>query len=1414
MLKFLLTLCLFLQTAITRSTDDLIYLVTVTSQTVGGSKETLCAQIHHAKEPVSFVVTLEMEDGGNTTLLEELAVAQFYRCVQFRVPLVIIDTVARIRATVQVGETSLNKTTKILIQRRPLISVIQTDKPIYKPGQTVKFRIVSMDSNFLPANEVFQTVELLDPVFNRIAQWLNQSTASGILDLSHPTTPETSQGAYHIAARNREGARVTQSFEIKEYVLPNFEVKIHIPDVISFADREVQYKICGRYTYGKPVQGTVTVQLNQRNIVYFFFRSSGLIRYFQEMIKTDETGCATHTIKLEQFGLGYSYSLEVESEMVEHGTGVIVKAERKVLVKTDKLLFEFQDAPINFKRGIEYEGKVIVKNVPSFPVSNKTISLSAAYGYTGKTETWTLTTDIEGVARFSLDTSLWEDFVTLQAYDHMETSSTGYARTDYEKAVHHVHEFYSKSQSFMTIKQAEGPLSCDQDSQVLVRYFLKGEELKGHEVMDFFYLVMSRGSIVQHGRTRVAVGSGSEKTGQLSVPLRQMADLTPYAQVMVYTVLPNREVVADSSDFPIQRCFKNRVSVQFSSPQELPGERTSLELRAQPGSLCSLRAVDQSVFLMSPERDLARTVFDRLPVSKLSSYPYNVEDYEPAPCISRKQRSLNEFKKSDTYLLFQGVGIKALTNLNMKKPVECHPGGSFGPGGSRMQMSLPDTIRSYFPETWIWELVPVGESGSVKLERTVPDTITKWVADAFCTSSAGFGLATNSSLTVFQPVFVSLTLPHSVIRGEELTLRAMVFNYLSKCIMVHVTLENSTNFKSEPCKGCVYRKCLCGEKPEVFSWLLTPTSLGEVSIKVSAEALSTEDLCGNEVATVPEKGGIDTVIRTLRVEPEGVRQTITHNALLCPQGGTVKKTISLELPEDIVEGSAKASLSVLGDLIGSFMRNVDGLLAMPYGCGEQNMLLFAPNIYILRYLDRTRQLTPQIKAKTVKYLENVYRGYQQQLNYKHEDGSYSAFGKKDLSGNTWLTALVMQSFGSARPYIFIDPEHIKKAKKWLVRQQQANGCFKSVGKLFNNEIKGADSNEVVLTAYVTAALLKLNGNITNLVVQRGLSCLKEASDQLNSTYTTALLSYTFTLAKEHDLRTRLIGQLDKEAKTSGGVRHWERAGASAVDSLDVEMTAYVLLALLSGPSLPGFGLGYSATIVRWLTQQQNSHGGFFSTQDTAVALQALTLFGAATFSPEGASTLTVASSNGSNRQFSIDQHNRLLYQEERLQEVPGNYNIEAEGTACVFAQIALHYNIPVPPEFSAFNMTTLVTGNCRGSERRSLTVSVDVRYTGTRMKTNMVIVSMRLLSGFLPEENSLTVMKADPAVKRIEEEDGHIIIYLDELMNMRPKRYILTIFEDVPVRNLKPAILKVYDYYKTSDKAVSRYSSPCVEGGA
>ncbi|XP_010738618.1 alpha-2-macroglobulin isoform X2 [Larimichthys crocea] len=1451
-----------LQTATSAHLNETIFAVTVSSQVRGGKQETLCVQIHGPTEPVSLTLALEM-DSGSTTILEEAVKQDFYRCLSFQVPKVRSRTVASINVTIQGESAVMSKKTKILIEPPAFIHIIQTDKPIYKPGQTVQFRIVSMDANFIPVGRVYKVVDLQDPNSNRIAQWLDKTIVSGILDLSHPMIPEAPQGSYIITASTDKGERITHSFDIKEYVLPKYEVKIHLPSVITILDKEATLRICGKYTYGKPVIGSVKAVFCRHALRFYWYSTSeenDVCSVYE--LTTDKSGCATQIVNVTEFFPNksmYDDSFHVNAEMEEYGTGVILKGSGRTTFSSHIRTVSFEDVRAAYKPGIPFEGKVKVVGPDNKPVANEAVHLSYV-----DTQRETLTTDVKGMASFSLNTTAWTDVVSLKAWSkENEPYVPNVRKPEYRLAFHQASAFYSKSSSFLKLMQIKGKLSCDSDATVRAQYIIQGEELKkGQEVLEFFYLVMSRGGIVQHGRVPVTVKAGTVNKGELSVSLRQVTNLAPFAQVVVYTVMPSGETVADSQDFPIQLCLSNKVSLKFSSLQELPAEKTTLNLQAHPGSMCSVRAIDQSVLLLQSEQELTIDyVYSQLPLQKLSGYTYDVEDFEPYPCFpmpvpepeiepepepepeiaagvdpaARVTRSIYfgpPSQQSDVYSIFKEIGVKILTNSDVKKPYNCHekyslfyyddaidspvpmafnmmPQSSGGMVGGKEE-EKKETVRTFFPETWIWDLVTVGDSGSVNVEKTVPDTITKWAAGAFCVSSAGFGVSPNTGLTAFQPFFVSLTLPYSVIRGEVFTLKATVFNYLSKCIMVKVTLADSDQYTFRDCEGCQYSVCLCGDESRTFSWIVTPTVLGHVTLKVSAEAMKTDVLCGNEVATVPNVGRIDTVVRTLLVEAEGTPQMVSHNALLCPAEGPVERKISLLMPEMFVAGSARASVSVLGDLMGRAMKNLDKLLAMPYGCGEQNMVLFAPNIFILNYLKSTGQLTKEIQDRATRFLES---GYQRELTYKHDDGSYSAFGKSDDSGNTWLTSFVMKSFGGARPYIFVHGKHIKDARRWLSKHQRPDGCIRSVGKLFHNGMKGGVSDDVSLTAYITAALLELDANVTDPVVQNCLNCLKAAlAGQLDNLYTTALLSYTFTLAGDEETRSKLITYLHQRSNTRGGTRHWDRAGASGkgLDSLEVEMTSYVLLALVSGPIMTDFGLDYSSSIVRWLAQQQNPYGGFSSTQDTVVALQALAKYGAATYSAEGSTTVTVTSLGSLNKEFTVDQTNRLLYQEEKLSEVPGEYTVKAEGQSCVLAQISMHYNVPPPPDFSAFNISTNTMAKCNIS-RPQLILFVHVRYQGRREETNMVIINIKLLSGYILDKSSLKLLKSDRSVKRVDVEEGYINIYLDGLRKDETKIYSVTVEEDQPVRNLKPAVVKVYDYYQTSDEAVTEYTSPCAE---
>ncbi|XP_045929770.1 alpha-2-macroglobulin-like isoform X2 [Micropterus dolomieu] len=899
-----------------------------------------------------------------------------------------------------------------------------------------------------------------------------------------------------------------------------------------------------------------------------------------------------------------------------------------------------------------------------------------------------------------------------------------------------------------------------------------------------------------------------------------------------------------------------QVSLEFSPSSAVPGEETILQVTAQPDSLCGVSAVDQSVLIKEPGNTLnADKIFALLPVRKAYTVPYEIQD--PEECLHLRHRRYVPYyhgqwvNEHDAHSVFWYVGLKMATNLALRVPscikykgreyhhghygIRCRyesvpqihrmdlPGGISGFSGPPGLSGLPglptvplvgsgfssppqpvETVRTFFPETWIWDLVEVGVSGTKDVSLTVPDTITTWETEAFCLSPQGFGLAPRKDITVFQPFFLELSLPYSIIRGEHFELKATTFNYLSSCIMVTVTPAPSLDYTLTPLSGDQYTSCLCGSERKTLSWTMAPSALGVVNVSVTAEAVASHTSCDNEIVSVPERGRIDVVTRSLIVKAEGTEITKTYNFLLCPKGEAVTEEIDIQLPENMIDGSARASLSVLGDILGRALKNLDGLLQMPYGCGEQNMALLAPNIYILQYLENTQQLTAAIREKATNFLTS---GYQRQLNYKHFDGAYSTFGSGP--GNTWLTAFVLRSFAKAQSFIYIDPVKLAESKSWLDGKQRENGCFQQLGKLFNNRMKGGVSDEVTLSAYITAAYLEMNTSVNDPVVNKSLSCLRESISDLSNTYTTALLAYVFTLAGDTETRAHLLKHLDTVASNQGGFLHWSQTATETSASLSVEISSYVLLARLSG-SPAAEDLGAATSIVRWLTGQQNYYGGFSSTQDTVVALQALALYATAVFSPEGSSTVTVQSPSGQ-LTFDVNQNNKLLYQEKLLQEVTGKYSLEVKGSACASVQISLHYNIPTPAAVTTLSVEVKPEADCT-SLRPKLTLKLKSLYSGKENTTNMVILDIKMLSGFVPDPESLRGLKGALLVDRVEEKEDHVLVYITELTKNIAINHSLDLLQELTVQNLKPAVVKIYDYYQPSDQAETEYIYTCAAG--
>uniref|UniRef100_A0A3Q3AKQ6 Alpha-macroglobulin receptor-binding domain-containing protein n=1 Tax=Kryptolebias marmoratus TaxID=37003 RepID=A0A3Q3AKQ6_KRYMA len=312
-------------------------------------------------------------------------------------------------------------------------------------------------------------------------------------------------------------------------------------------------------------------------------------------------------------------------------------------------------------------------------------------------------------------------------------------------------------------------------------------------------------------------------------------------------------------------------------------------------------------------------------------------------------------------------------------------------------------------------------------------------------------------------------------------------------------------------------------------------------------------------------------------------------------------------------------------------------------------------------------------------------------------------------------------------------------------------------------------------------------------MHKSLSWLKESTNDFSNTYTTALLAYVFSLAGDMETRAHLLQHLDSIAIKQGGSTHWTQTASETSASLSVEISSYVLMAKLSH-SHSAEDLGYASSIIRWLTSQQNYYGGFSSTQDTVVALQALSLYSSVGFSPAGSNTVTVQSPSGQ-LTFNVNPANKLLYQEKMLQDATGKYSLEVKGTGCASVQVSDCY---LKENLKAYKYVTT-------TQLHNLFFFSS--YSGKEESTNMLILDIALLSGFIPDPQSLKDFIMIMIIKQSNFKDGHVLVYLKEVREMNSMELVL--LQQIPVHNLKPAVIALYDYYQPSKSSYREHKTHC-----
>ncbi|KAI3364614.1 hypothetical protein L3Q82_011402, partial [Scortum barcoo] len=1302
------------------------------------------------------------------------------------------------------GVEVFSNSTQLHFNPKGLSTFIQTNKLNYLPGQVVKIRAVSIHPDGKPYVSPVDIIMIRDPRRNLLRQWLAVDSVLGVVSKEFQLSENPPLGEWTIVT-TVGGISSEKRFNVAHYVLPKFEVVIEAPDVIYHKDT-LWGSVTAKYMYGKPVQGDMNIT--------FLHHFHGIEEAYDEdreingkedfMFDIPDYYSMRKQVAETIFYDDYEF-LMIVVRVTEHLTGLTYNNTAKVSLAKHRYKIFFDGYPQILRPSLNFAAMLKISTYNDQPLSMedqlKTVQVSVMQQ---KQSPWSWKMDKDGemmprqsnVSGFPgiihplPDKMLPEDMefpvpadgvipIHIELMNGTETLIIDASFEDSHNTLQLYRSYTSPSHSYLQIQRPSK--TPEVGSPILLHIE------RNFPMTEIHYVVKSRGQVVSAGKS----------SGELSL----VPEITwaPLACIIAYCVHPNGEIVNDVIQIPITQTLQNQVSLSWSDTMRRPGDEVTLKVAtAEPGSLVGILVVDKATKSAGSHNDITKETV----LKEMEQYSRSMADAYSDMLVM-----------GDPYSVFKTCDLVALTDAHLDmmehplKPVFPGEGIYFltQTDDQHMEHQQEPRERWNFPETWIWMDINTGDSDSKEVTLTVPDSITTWMATAFVISEdLGLGIVEEpAELTVFQDFFLSLNLPACIIRGEELLLEVILFNYLPQDMEVMVIVAESETFEfifpdNEELSMPSVRHVSVGSQDGASVLIpIKPLVLGEIPISVKAMSSWASDL----------------VRTTVLVKAEGLEQSFSASLLLevFPSQSSLSRDVTFAFPADVVEGSKRASVTAVGDILGPSISGLDSLIQMPYGCGEQNMINFAPNIYVLQYLNATGQANQETKGRATTYM---MKGYEQELSYQRLDGSFSAFGEQDSSGSTWLSAFVLRCFLQARPFISIEAQVLHSVAAWLGVRQGPDGRFEEPGRVIHTELQGGLDGPVSLTAFVLIALLEDNDVRVQYWSQVSAALMfleTRLALGITSNYSLSMLTYALALSGSSSANIAL-SELIGRAEMKDGVPMWSSPdGGVSLSwqprSADIEMASYVLLAQHKlGHIADGLGL------MKWLSQQRNHGGGFGSTQDTVVALQALSAFAALGVSHDFDLTIRVnAGASTTVASFHIHKDNYLLHQSQRIEAADElNLQVTAQGRGLALFQLNVFYNIRNKElmrrrrdadEHEAFHLYVELFDMELNSAYLHICSSLSEGLGLTA--TGMAIMEVGLLSGFslLPDG-----IQTDGVIKKVETQPGKVILYLDSVTT-EEMCLMVPLSMEYKVAKVQEAVVVLYDYYEPRRRTVRMYES-------
>ncbi len=1033
---------------------------------------------------------------------------------------------------------------------RELAAYIYTDKPIYRPGHTVHLKAV-LRWRHLDALARFDRPEVevvaSDPNDKVVFRQQVKVDAFGSVNAAFPVPPTAALGNYALRILSGD-FQSSSGFEVQEYRKPEFEVIVTPASRFAVQGREAVVSIQARYYFGQPVaNGQLRWVVNQQPY-YSPLRwddgfEGGESSYWygddqtaQGTLRLDAQGKAEVRIPLAVDENGRDFSARIEAQVTDaanrqvSGNTTVHATYGAFLVAAQTTSSVFRPgSPVEVTiRAIDYTGAA----QPNVPVRVVLERLTYRAGYYSAPEVaqvseGSVTTDANGLATGR---------VTLPDQTgsfRIRVSAPSEDRTvedDVWLWVPGPSETTDSEERYLELLADRKSYQPGESARLIVR----GETITGP------VLVTKEGQHVSWFRLmrptatesiEVPIDEGDVGDVFVSIAFLRDGRLSRAERRIGVPATSRTLTVSVTAD---QAVSKPREPGAFSV---LVTDHAGQPVRAQ----VSLAVIDEAVYGVKadetpdPIRHFYRREYSR--VNTTFSREYYFTGYSGRDRLQLARR-----------------GRRPFTLADFKGDQEVQP---------EVRKDFPDAIY------WVGDLVTDAE-GRGRIAVNYPDALTTWrlTARAF-TDDTKAGVAVARTTTT-KDLIVRVVTPRFLTEGDEVVVPTVVHNYRADTQTTGVSIQASGLESASPSTPTSSPLASGGERRD--DWRFAAKTVGTATI----------------TATARTDYDTDAVELPLPVLPFGIRRDSgTAGSIV----GAGEATTVVTVPEGANPVARTVSISLAPSLAGSMLGALDFLTAYPYGCTEQTLSSFLPNLLVTRALTELK-LVPTERLSALD--RQVSSGLQRLYDYQHDDGGWGWW--KSDGNHPFMTAYALWGLDEARRAgVKVQEYRIDNAARALAQMYAAYPRVEPDLKVYEAYVlqrAAASGNEISWYADGTRHSYS------------HATARDEAWDARTrmSAYGRALLLLLLDEAK--DARGNELAQtLAGEAQTRGDVSWWAVANDPLLfDAAEtsIEATAFAVQALARrDPKNP-----LVERAVRWMMLNRTA-GYWSSTKQTAMAIYGL-----------------------------------------------------------------------------------------------------------------------------------------------------------------------------------------------------------------